>query len=308
MNKVMEGLKMESLNGMDMFMHVAKTSSFVETGRAKGLSASAVSKSISRLEERLNVRLFQRSTRSVRLTSEGEVFLERCHRIFREIQDAEDTLSLMTQTPHGRLKIGLPLVGELFLPILSAFMQHYPEIELDLDFSDRLSDVIEDGMDVVIRGGDLHDSRLISRRLGSFRLCLAASTEYLNQRSTPIHPDDLSEHTCLHYRYPSSGKIEHWPLKKQRSPGMSNDLPSTMVCSSLEALLFMVKEGRGIACLPDYAIKNSVQYGEVKTVLDTYMTRTSTFHIVWPTTRRMPPKVRVFIDFFIEHFTDIINK
>ncbi|ELN3757472.1 LysR substrate-binding domain-containing protein [Escherichia coli] len=299
---------MESLNGMEVFVHVAQTRSFIATGRVKGISSSAVSKSISRLEERLGVRLFQRSTRSVRLTPEGEVFLERCRRIFGEIQAAEDELLAMTEQPRGRLRVGLPLAGGLMLPMISDFMLRYPEIELDLDFSDRLSDVIEEGMDVVIRGGDLNDSRLISRRLGSFRLCLAGAVNYFEQHGFPVRPDDLATHACMHYRYPSSGKLEQWPLKLTPSAVGGHALPSTMICSSLEALLFLVKEGRGIACLPDFSVKDELAAGKLQTVLDSHMTRVTTFHILWPSTRQMTPKVRVFVDFMTQVFNAFMVK
>lgn len=299
---------MESLNGMEVFVHVAQTRSFIATGRVKGISSSAVSKSISRLEDRLGVRLFQRSTRSVHLTPEGEVFLERCRRIFDEIQAAEDELLAMTEQPRGRLRIGLPLAGGLMLPMISDFMQRYPEIELDLDFSDRLSDVIDEGMDVVIRGGELNDSRLISRRLGSFRLCLAGSVSYFGKHGVPVRPDDLATHACLHYRYPSSGKLEQWPLKLTTTTLGGHALPSTMICSSLEALLFLVEEGRGIACLPDFAIRNGLSHGQLQTVLDSYMSRITTFHVLWPSTRQMTPKVRVFVDFITEVFNQYLVK
>lgn len=294
---------MDKMSGMEIFVHVAQTRSFIATGRAKGISSSAVSKSISRLEERLNVRLFQRSTRSVRLTSEGEVFLERCHRIFSEIQAAEDELSAMTQQPRGRLRIGLPLAGGLMLPMISSFMVRYPDIELDLDFSDRLTDVIEEGMDVVIRGGELSDSRLISRRLDSFSLCIVGSAAYFANHGTPQRPDELAGHACLHYRFPSSGKIALWPLRLSASATGNLTVPSTLICSSLEALLFMVKEGRGIACLPDYSIKDALHSGELRTVLNSYIAHTTTFHILWPSARQMTPKVRAFVD----HMTDIFD-
>lgn len=294
---------MEKMNGLEVFVHVAQTRSFIATGRVKGISSSAVSKSISRLEDRLGVRLFQRSTRSVRLTSEGEVFLERCHRIFGEIQAAEDELSVMTNQPGGRLRVGLPLAGGLMLPMISQFMERYPQVELDLDFSDRLSDVIDDGMDIVIRGGELSDSRLVSRRLGSFRLCIVGSAEYFMRQGTPSHPDELAGHTCLHYRFPSSGKLAQWPLKHTETTISGQTAPLTLVCSSLEALLFMVKEGRGIACLPDYSVKDALARGELKTILNNYMTDTTTiFHILWPSSRQMTPKVRVFVDYITEIF------
>lgn len=159
---------LSALGGLEVFVQTAQTQSFAAAGRSLGISASAVSKSISRLEARVGVRLFQRSTRTVRLTSEGEVFLERCRRILGEVQAAEDDLSAMTEHPRGRLRVGLALSAGLPLPVLSMFMERYPEIELDLDFTDRLVDVIDEGFDVMIRGSALRDSRLVSRPLGPY--------------------------------------------------------------------------------------------------------------------------------------------
>jgi len=293
---------MDKLSGLEVLVHTARTQSFVGAGRALGLSPSAVSKSISRLEERVAVRLFQRSTRSVRLTAEGELYFERCQRIMGEIELAELELSSMSQQPRGRLKVGLPLAGGLPLPVISAFMDRYPDIDLDLDFSDRLSDVIDEGLDVVIRGGDLDDSRLVSKRLGSYRVLLVATPGYLAQRGTPVKPADLVQHACLHYRYPSSGKLEAWPLKPTRSANAEVALPMTMVASSLEALLHLVQDGRGIACVPDFSVKLQLAEGLLESVLDTYMNRAITFRIVWPSSKQMAPKVRVFVDFVVERF------
>ena len=228
-------------------------------GRALGISASAVSKSISRLEARLGVRLFQRSTRSVRLTTEGSVFLERCQRILVELEAAEHEMSSMTQLPRGRLRVGLPYAAGLALPVLAGFMEQYPEIELDLDFS-----------------GEPSDSRLVSRRLGAFRILLVASPSYLKRRGRPAKPEDLAGHDCLHYRYPSSGKLQPWPL--------------------------LVNAQRGIACVPDFAVKDALSSGDLRVVLDGHMTRSNTFRILWPTSKQMSPKVRAFVDYVIAHF------
>ncbi|WP_020656652.1 LysR family transcriptional regulator [Massilia niastensis] len=293
---------MDKLSGLEVFVQTAVAGSFVGAGRALGLTPSAVSKSISRLEERVGVRLFQRSTRSVKLTSEGQVFLERCRRIIGEIDLAENELSAMSDKPRGRLKIGLPLAGGLPLPVISAFMQTYPDIELDLDITDRVSDVIGEGLDAVIRGGELNDSRLMSKRLGSFRLHLVAAPAYLAERGEPTKPADLAQHACLHYRYPTSGKLEPWPVRHLRTAAGELALPMTMVVSSLEALLYLAQAGRGITCLPDFSIKEALAGGQLKTVLDRYMTRSTTFWILWPSSKQMTPKVRAFVDFVAARF------
>jgi DNA-binding transcriptional LysR family regulator len=279
---------MDKLSGLEVFVQTAKAQSFVAAGRVLGISASAVSKSISRLEDRVAVRLFQRSTRSVRLTFEGEIFLERCRRIIEEVNAAEDELSSLSERPRGRLKVGLPLAAGLPLPVISAFMAQHPEIELDLDFSDRVADVIRDGLDVVIRGGELKDSRLVSKRLGTSRLCLVAAPSYLRIRGTPATPSDLVNHACLHYRNPTSGKLEEWPLPKSATASGSV-LPMTLVSTSLMALLHLAEDGRGIACVPDC-------------VLNSHMSRAFTFHILWPSSKQMTPKLRTFVDFVVMTF------
>jgi DNA-binding transcriptional LysR family regulator len=293
---------MDKLSGLEVFVQTAMAESFVGAGRLLGLSPSAVSKSVSRLEERVGVRLFQRSTRSVRLTSEGLVFLERCRRIMGEIEVAENELSAMSGKPRGRLKVSLPLAGGLPLPIISAFMQAYPDIELDLDITDRVADVIDEGLDVVIRGSELIDSRLMSKRLGSYRVHLVASPAYLAQRGEPTSPSGLAQHACLHYRYPSTGRLATWPVRHSRTTAGEVALPMTIVVSSLEALLYLVRDGRGIACLPDFSFKKALAAGELKTVLDKYMTQSTTFWILWPSSKQMTPKVRAFVDFVSERF------
>ncbi|MCX5541108.1 LysR family transcriptional regulator [Paraburkholderia sp. CNPSo 3076] len=293
---------MSALGGLEVFVQTAQTRSFAAAGRSLGVSPSAISKSISRLEERVGVRLFQRSTRSLRLTTEGEVFLERCRRIFGEVQAAEDELSAMAQHPRGRLRVGLALSAGLPLPVLSAFMEHHPEIELDLDFTDRLVDVIDEGFDVVIRGSTLRDSRLVSRPLGPWRACLVAAPAYLERMGTPTKPDDLLNHACLHYRWTPTGKLYQWPLRHSTFTAAGSSLPLTMVCNSLDVMLYLALAGRGIACVPDFSVKNAVAGGRLKTVLDTYVADSNTIHVVWPSNRKMTPKVRVFVDFVRANF------
>jgi DNA-binding transcriptional LysR family regulator len=158
---------MDSLSGIAMFVQVAETRSFTEAGRLLGVSSSAVGKSIARMEERLGVRLFHRSTRSM--------FLERCRRILGEVEAAEAELSNAAGSPRGRLRISTPQLSGLIMPALDGFMVQYPEIELDIDLSDRMVDIIEEGFDAVIRTGEQHDSRLVSRRLGSCGQVLPAA-------------------------------------------------------------------------------------------------------------------------------------
>jgi len=251
------------------------------------------------LEAKLGVRLFHRSTRSLTLTAEGTLFLERSRRILAEIEAAELELSQAAAAPRGRLRVSLPLVSSLVLPVLGEFMRQFPAIELDLDFTDRMVDVIEEGFDAVVRTGELVDSRLTARRLGAFQMLLVASPEYLQQHGVPRQPADLASHACLHYRYPNTGKLEIWPLRMDAgAPELR--LPTSMICNNIETRVCFALQGLGIACLPDFAIRDLLAEGRLCTVLDPYVERSGDFRVLWPNSRYTAPKLRVFVDFLSE--------
>lgn len=287
---------MDNLNGFVVFVRVAETRSFVAASRLLGVSASAIGKSVARLEEKLGVRLFHRSTRSITLTAEGTLFLERSRRILAEIEAAEMELSQATAAPRGRLRISLPLVSSLVLPVLGEFMREYPAIELDLDFTDRLVEVIEEGFDVVVRTGDPTDSRLSARKLGTFRSMLVASPDYLARRGIPEVPADLLDHTCLHYRFPNSGKLEPWTLRQ--APGEADlQLPTSMICNNIETRVCFALQGLGIACLPEFSIREPLADGRLRTILADRVERTGVFYVLWPASRHPSPKIRAMVDF-----------
>ncbi|MBA6418134.1 LysR substrate-binding domain-containing protein [Pseudomonas sp. 5Ae-yellow] len=290
---------MESLNGIAFFVQAAETRSFSQAGRILGVSSSAVGKSVSRLEERLGVRLLHRSTRSITLTNEGALFLERCRRILCEIEAAELELSETQQAPRGRLRISLPLVGMLVMPALTAFMRRYPDIELDVDFSDRLVNVIEEGFDVVMRTGEPTDSRLMARQVGSYRLQLVASPGYLADHGTPKVPEDLADHACVQHKFPSTGKLEPWPLK--RAEGAPEcEVPASMTCNTSAALMDVALAGLGIACLPDFMVRQAIGRGELVSVLEAHVEHQGSFRLLWPSSKHLAPKLRVFIDFMVD--------
>jgi DNA-binding transcriptional LysR family regulator len=287
---------MDSLGSLNAFVRAAETRSFTVAGRQLGVSSSAIGKSVARMEERLGVRLFHRSTRSITLTAEGALFLDRCRRIFSEIEAAELELSQTHEAPRGTLRVGLPLVGMLMIPTLAAFMRTYPEIMLDLDFSDRIIDVIEEGFDAVVRFADAGDTRLMSRALGTYRRRLVAAPAYLATKGVPKTPDDLKAHACLHHRFPTSRRFEQWPLPPEQA-GVEIELPKTAVASTLEPLIYMAEQGLGIAYLPDFAIGQQLREGLLVTVLDDYTDRSGPLRVLWPSSRHLAPKLRAFVDF-----------
>ncbi|MEK1948652.1 MAG: LysR family transcriptional regulator [Ensifer adhaerens] len=287
---------MDNLGALNAFVQAADARSFTEAATQLGVSPSAVGKAIARLEERLSVRLFHRSTRSVTLTPEGTLFLERCRRIFCEIEAAEAELVQSQEAPRGKLRVSLPMAGMLLMPTLTAFMRAYPEVEIDLDFSDRMVDVIEEGFDAVVRSGEIGDSRLMTRQLGTFHPYLVASPDYFERHGKPEAPADLEQHHCLHHRFPSTGKLEPWPLVQDGAEA-NVDVPVTAVSNALEPLIHMAEEGLGIACLPNFTIRRQMREGTLVSVLDNQLRRYGTYRILWPSSRHLAPKLRVFVDF-----------
>src|SRR5258708_11233040 len=242
---------MNEIAGLPVFVQVAEMQSFVAAGRILGISASAVGKSIGRLEERLGVRLLQRSTRSIRLTEEGLIFHDRCRRILAEIKSAELELLGAVELPRGRLRVSLPLASGLLLPLMCDFMEQYADVELDLDFTNRNVDLIEEGFDLAIRLAALDDSRLMARRCTAFRLILVASPEYIAQRGRPNKASDLASHDCLHFRFVRSGEVLKWPISTVPvAPDIR--LPTRLTTNENMMLIQAAKRGLGIACVPDF--------------------------------------------------------
>lgn len=287
---------MDTLGTLRIFVHAADARSFTAAGRKLGLSSSAVGKAITRLEEHLGARLFHRSTRTVTLTPEGVRFLDRSRRILCELEAAEQEIAITREVPSGTLRISLPLAGMLMMPALTAFMQAYPAIRLDIDFTDRLVDVVEEGFDAVVRAGEVGDSRLMTRILGPFRLVLVCSRAYLDRYGAPQRPEDLMMHACLHHRFATSGKLERWPLVAGENP-LDIPLPQAAIVNTIEPLIAMVEAGLGIACLPDFALKDRLQSGQLVTVLADHVQHQGTFRLLWPSSRHMSSKLRVFVDF-----------
>jgi DNA-binding transcriptional LysR family regulator len=291
---------MESIGSLNVFVRVAELHSFTAAATVLGVSSSAVGKAIVRLEERLGVRLFHRSTRSITLTAEGTLFLDRCRKILCELEAAEMEISQGQMAPRGRLRVSLPMAMPLMVPAILAFMQAYPDIELELDFNDRLVDVIAEGFDVVIRGGNAVDSRLRMREIGNYKHCIVASPSYLSSKGTPAVPEDLLKHACIRYRYPSTGKLQQWPLGADET---FDDmvLPSVATVTTLEAQICIAENGFGLACVPAFSVEQKIKQGTLVAVLQPYMQRDGTFRLLWPASRHPSPKVAAFVHFMADN-------
>ncbi|WP_448954345.1 LysR family transcriptional regulator [Labrys neptuniae] len=288
---------MDRTGNLTAFVRTADLGSFAAAGRVLGLSASAVGKSVAKLEQDLGVRLFQRTTRTIRLTEEGRLFHERCRRILDDLDDAWTIVAGSRDVPRGRLRVSTPVVTyHILLPLMPEFMALYPEIELDFDFNDRLVELVEEGVDIAIRSGDLPDSRLMSRVFCSFRQMLFATPDYLERHGTPVKPRDLDGHLAIRYRFLNSGRPLEWPLilpPDEPEPRMR----TVLTCNNMEAMRGATLGGLGIGIMPDFLVRDAVAAGTLKAVLPDHVTGPRNFHMLWPSNRQLSPKVRVFVDF-----------
>lgn len=285
---------MNNLADIAAFVRVADRLSFAGAARDLGLSPSSVGKSIARLEASLGVRLFQRTTRRVSLTEEGILLHGRCRFVLEELRDAEALVSRGAAEPHGLLRVTLPTIGYHFLmPVLPEFTRLYPQIDLELDFNDRITDLVESGFDAAIRSGDLSDSSFMSRRLGAFRFVLCASPQYLAHQGTPQGPADLATHAALRFRFPTTGRLQDWDLA-DGTPTLGR---TVLTCNNMEALRSAAVQGMGIAHMPDFLAADALRAGTLVSVLDPFLKEPGQFSILWPSGRQVSPRLRAFIDF-----------
>jgi DNA-binding transcriptional LysR family regulator len=292
-------MAMDYFGALGAFVHSAETRSFTEAGRRLGISSSAVGKAVVRLEEELGVRLFHRSTRAITLTAEGQRFLDRCRRILAEFDVARMELTQASAAPQGKLRIGLPQLGKQLMPHLLAFQEAFPDIELELNFGDQLVNVIDEGYDAVLRIGEVDDSRLTMRPLAGYRHRLVAAPSYLARRGTPGRPAELSSHACLRYRFPTSGKLDPWPLVVKGKP-LDIELPQSAIANAIEPLQAMAEAGLGIALLPDFVAADAIAAGRLVIVLEKYVFDHRKVCLLWPSSRQSLPKIKAFVEFMAE--------
>lgn len=291
---------MDHLATLSVFIQAAETGSFVGAGRNIGMTASGVGKAVVRLENRLGVRLFNRNTRKMTLTEEGRSFLERCRKVFEELNAAELELTQSAAAPTGRLRLSLPLIAPLLMPVISRFMSAYPSVLLEIHSTDRLVDVIDEGFDVAIRTGEGVDSTLMSRGLGRFNGVLVASPDYLKRRGTPFSPEELLHHDCLRHRSPSSGRLHDWALRAHVAERVLM-IPESMSSTTLDPLVHLAERGFGIAFLPPFAVSSQLVSGSLVSILEDFVLETGELAAVWPSNRHLSPRIRAFVAFLTEH-------
>jgi DNA-binding transcriptional LysR family regulator len=293
------GRSFDDLQSMAVFVEVVGARSFTAAARSLDTSTSSVSKRVARLEERLGVRLVERTTRAFAPTEAGVAFYERCARILREVEEAELSVTQLGGTPRGTLRVSvLGLLSEgPFGSILGAFAAEYPEIRLDVDFGDRRVNLIEEGYDVAIRGmeiGAAPDSTLIARKLSTVRGAVCGAPSYLARRGVPASVEDLANHECLHYTPIPLHK--EWSFKTPEGTRSAPVMPRIQI-NSLAALRAAALAGCGLIRTSRIAVDAALRDGALVAVLEEYAPVDFGLFAVHPAGKQSFPKVKAFVDF-----------
>lgn len=293
----------DPLEGMTVFTAVVDAGSFTAAAKQLRASKASVSTQLQKLEDRLGVRLLNRTTRQLSLTDEGRAFHEHCRRILDEAREAVDALDSIGAAPRGVLRVNAPMsFGTLHLgPAIADFMNEYPEIEIDLVLNDRQIDVVEDGFDVAIRIARLPDSSLIARRLAPCRRVLLASPAYWDRKGRPTHPSELRHHEALIYDYLS--EPDTWTFKGPEGR-IAVTVSGRLRANNGEVLLNAAKCGLGITLAPTFFCCGEVRDGELEIALGEYEDDPISVYAVYPHRRHLSPRVRAFVDFLAARFGD----
>ena len=292
----------EPFNGIATFVVAARSRSFTEAADRLGITKSAVGKGIARLEERLGTQLFHRTTRRISLTADGEAYFATCAAALDDISSMEEVLVTGQRTPKGRLRIDMPAsFGRRFvLPILLEIAKECPGLQLTMTFTDHLIDPIEEGVDLLIRFGELQDSSgLIARRLTRQKLVICGSPEYLAARGTPKQTEDLGKHDCIvGYR---RGQPLAWIIVDTNGAEKRVTPTATHAVGDGDAILATAEAGCGLCQMPSSLVRDYLDDGRLRAVLDEESKAMVDVHVLWPKTRHLLPKVRRVVDALLEN-------
>lgn len=288
---------MQGLQQLVAFAATAKHGGFAAAAREQGVAPSTLAKAVARLEAALDVKLFHRTTRQVTLTPDGERLYQRCQRVLAEVEDLQAEADGSRAAPSGTLRIDLPVYyGKRYvMPLLAELLRRHPALRLDLRLTDARVDLVRDGVDLAVRIGALRDSTLVARRVDQQGLVLCASPAYLAAHGTPRRVEDLARHAAVVFRLPTSGRDRPWQLR-QRGVAIELNPPPRARVNETESLQEAVRLGMGLCQLPDLLVQDELARGELQEVLPSCRPEPMPIHVVYPSGRLLPARVRAVID------------
>lgn len=288
------------LVGWAIFAKVAETGSFAKAAADLSLSQATVSKTITRLESRMNTTLFHRTSRSMALTESGHVALERAARILGEGEAVEAEVAEKSTALCGKIRLTAPMsFGVSYLaPMLPDFMRAHPDVELEIEFNDKQADLVAERFDLALRISNLVDSSLLARRLCSVRMLLVGAPSYFERAGRPAHPRDLAQHTTLQYMYLRSGSS--WRFRHKEHGDFSQTIPPRLNVNNSEALAPALQAGLGLALQPEFLAWDAIKSGTLETVMEDWQADPIALHIVTPPGRKRPARVQALIAYLAE--------
>ena len=291
---------MDRFTSMQVYTSVVELGSFTAAANVFRMSPGMVTKHINAIEKRLDATLIKRTTRRLQVTEVGKAYYESCKDILKKIEDAEAGTAILSGKPKGLLKVSASLwFGSITLtPIVCDYLNHFPDVSVELSLSDRFVDIIDEHFDVAIRIGELSDSSLIARKLTNFELSICASPAYLNKHGTPTKPEDLKNHECLgftNWRSQSGWKVVEKALTNQ---GVSH---SRFDSNNGQALREAALKGIGIILMPKVLLEKDIQAGQLVEVLKAFTPPSRPVNAVYPKERQTTPKLASFVDYLVEH-------
>jgi DNA-binding transcriptional LysR family regulator len=287
---------MDKLESVQVFVAVAKAGGFSAASRALGLPLATVSRKVAELEESLGVRLFERSTRQVVLTDVARGYFEACQRLIDDLRDADDTVMGEYLQPKGELTVTAPSgFGRQHLqPVLIDFMRAFPEVSLRVLLVDRLVNLLDEQVDVAVRINNLPDSSLVARRLGEIRMVVCGSPDYLKAKGVPGHPTDLTDHACISWA--SLGPQKAWLFSDGGVEALF-PVPIRLTATLPDMVVAAAAADLGLAQVTTYQAEAAVRAGQLVPVLREFEAAPTAVHLVHPSSRRVPLKLRAFLDF-----------
>lgn len=291
---------MDRIDLFRIFARVVETASFTRAATTLKISRSTISTAIQELEARVGTQLLVRTTRSVSVTPDGAAFYDHCVRLVADVEEVETLFQQDSVRPQGLLRVDLPgRIGRLIVaPALPNFLERYPDINIELGMTDRAVNLIEDGIDCVLRVGPLQDSGLIGRKVGDLALINVASPTYLERYGSPANPDDLSHHHIIRYASPSSGRVEDWEWVEN---GEVYQMPAKgrVTVNSAEASIACCLAGLGIIQIPAFDVKKHLVEGHLQEVMPDWRAESLPMTILYPHRKHLSRRVQAFVEWII---------
>lgn len=294
---------MDRLTSLAVFGRVVECGGFSAAARRLNMSVTMVGNHVQSLEDRLGVRLLNRTTRKVSLTETGKYYYERSSQILADLDEADQAVGALATTPRGTLKIySTTALVRFLLPVISEFMALYPLISLDFSVGERMVDMIEEGYDLAIRTVPPPDSSLVVRKLTPWRHVLVCPPAYLETHPMPRTPAEIAEHNCLQYAYYPYG--DEWRFEDAEGKQESVKVSGNVVSNSAETLRYLLANGQGIFLGPSFLVFEDIAAGRLVRMMPDYRPVEFTINAVYPNRSHLPTKVRLFIDLLVERFAE----